>query len=229
MMKMMLRATSSYRISSDVLRTGFIRRIVLPVIEKSMEESTRWVKMFTLKHMPVGQSIHTPIFPVRPGILEELIEYSPDGTPKYILDLYHQFVLTNISPPAGLVELNNKITTTSNSAIPTKASIGCHYTVGEQRFQPLESILCCRSRGLLLRSRMALRSHMSKNWSANMQMRCFRWQMSPLVAGMISCIGSSPQLAGITAIKTRAAWLANGKPVYLRIMQSIDALRTPAW
>lgn len=74
-----------------------------------MEESARRVKMFTLKYMPVGQSIHTPIFPVRPETLEGLIESCPAGTPKYILDLYQQFVLTNILPPAGLVQLNNKI------------------------------------------------------------------------------------------------------------------------
>lgn len=66
MLEAILRATTSWSTPSDILRIGFIRRIVLPVIEKSMEESARWVKMFTLKYMPVGQSIHTPIFPVRP-------------------------------------------------------------------------------------------------------------------------------------------------------------------
>lgn len=98
MLNVILNALTSHGTSSGILRTGLIRRIVLPVIDKSKEQSARWVKMFTLKHLPDGQSIQTPSFPIRPGILANLIQKCSSEVPQYILDLYQQFFLTNLWP-----------------------------------------------------------------------------------------------------------------------------------
>ena len=230
MLEAMLRATTSWSTPSDILRRGFIRRIVLPVIEKSMEESARWVKIFTLKHMPVGQSIHTPIFPVRPGILEGLVESCPEGTPKYILDLYQQFVLTNILPPAGLVQLNNKI----NDDIELRNSNEGQYW------------LSLYGRGVEV-STVEIVNMLTKPWKPSMVSDGFQVshvqelvfeQAEALLQVTDESFGRWDDFTArlrppfswwYQSDQDRAAWSANGRPVILRIIKRIDALRTPAW
>lgn len=229
MLEAMLRATTSWSTPSDILRIGFVRRIVLPVIEKSMEESARWVKIFTLKYMPVGQSIHTPIFPVRPGILEGLIESCPEATPKYILDLYQQFVLTNILPPAALVQLNNKI----------KGDIELCISNERQYWLSLYGL------GAEV-STAGIVNMLAKSWKPSMVSDGFQVshvqevvfeQAEALLQVTDESFGRwddfttwlEPPLSRHKSDQDRAAWLANGRPVILRIIKRIDALRTPAW
>ena len=229
MLNVVLSAIGNHIISSDILRTGLIRRIVLPVIEKSKEQSRRWVKMFTLKHLPARQSIQIPTVPVRPGVLLYLIQKCSAEVPKYVLDLYQQFFLTNISPPAGLIQLNKKVKgdlelRNSNEGqywlslygqgaeIPTSPIVSLltapwKPSVASDGFQILhvQEIVIEQAEALLQLADASFR-----DWNSFM-------------------IPLTPPIGQSRSEQDRKAWVANSKPVVLRIIRKIDALRTPAW
>ncbi len=229
MLNVILSAIASHGISSDTLRTGLIQRIVLPVIEKSKEQSARWVKMFTLKHMPAGQSINVPSLPVRPGILVYLIEKCPTEVPKHVIDLYQQFFLTNISPSAELIQLNDNVNSDTKlresnegrfwlslygqeSGIPTSPVVSiltqqwkCSVVSDGFQISDIQAIVFEQAEALL---RLADESF--RHWNHFMSAL---W----------------PPVVGYRSEQDIQAWLANAKPVVLRIIKRIDALRTPEW
>ena len=229
MLNAILRAMTSYGISSDKLRTDFIRRIVLPVIEKSMEESARWVKLFTLKHSPADQSIHIPSFPVRPRVLVYVIEECFMNVPQYLLDLYQQFFLTNVSPSAELVMLNNKV----NSDYELRSSNEGQYWLSlyGQGVKVSTSVIV----SLLTKPKHWLAA-LDKVRISHVQDMVFE-QADAMLQVVDESFGRwdgfkallEPPLAQYQSNLDRKAWSANGKPVILRIIKRIDALRTSAW
>lgn len=229
MLNVMLNALTSHGTSSDIRRTGLIRRIVLPVIEKSREQSARWVKMFTLKHLPAGQSIQTPSFPVRPGILAYLIQKCSSEVPKYILDLYQQFFLTNLWPPAGLIQLTNKV----KGDIELRDSNEGQYWLSlygqeaEISTSPIVSILTEPSKSSVVSDGFQI-SHVQnlvfEQAEALLQLadESFRhWD------NFMTALG--PRVGQYWSEQDRNAWSVNCKPVILRIIKRINALRTPTW
>lgn len=229
MLNVVLHAIKSHRIPSDELRTSFIRRIVLPVVEKSKEESARWVKLFTVKHLPTGQSCRRPYFPVRPGILAYLIEVCSSEVPKYIVDLYQEFLLTNISPPATLIELSNII----NGDIELRNSNEGQYWLSlygkgaEISTSVIVSMLTKPWKSSTVRDGFEI-SHVQdivfEQAEALLQLSdesLKHWN------DFMTALG--PPVAPYRSGQDRKAWLAHGKPVILRIIKRIDALRTPAW
>lgn len=229
MLDVMLRAITIHGISSETLRTALIRRILLPVIERSKEESARWVKMFTLKHLPASLPIHTPSFPVRPGILAYLIKVCPREVPKYILDLYQQFFLTNISPPARLVERNNKVNGNielresnegqywlslygNGADISTSAAVGM-LTKPWKSSTVSDGLQVSHVQDLAFEQAEAILQLPDESFG--------KWN------DFIGALG--PPVAQYHSEHDRSAWLANSKPVLVRIIERIDALRTPAW
>lgn len=229
MLNVMLSVIANHGISSDKLRTGLLRRIVLPVIEKSKEQSARWVRMFTLKHLLPHKSIHIPSVPVRPAILVYLIQKCPSEVPKHILDLHHQFFLTNISPPAGLVQLNTKV----NGDIELRDSNEGQYWLslyGQGTgipTSPIVSMLTQQWRSSVVSDGFQI-SHVQEivfeQAEALLQLadESFgHWN------NFMAALG--PPVSQYLSEQDRNAWSANGKPVILRIVKRIDALRTPAW
>ena len=229
MLNVMLHALKSHVISSNVQRTDFIERILLPTIEKSKDESARWVKMFTTKHLPAGQPIDMPSFPVRPGILVSLIENCSTEIPKYILDLYQQFYLTNILPPASLTKLNDKV----NRDIELRMSNEGQYW------------LSLYGQGAEVSNR-AIVSMLTKTWGpskvsngiqvSHLQNIVFEQANAVLQVSdesfrhwknLIAAL--EPPVAQYRSDQDSEAWSAYGKPVVLRIINRVDALRTPAW
>lgn len=229
MLNVILYAITSHDTSSGILRTRLIRRIVLPVIEKSKEQSARWVKMFALKHLPAGQPIQTPSFPVRPGILRSLIQNCPSEVPKYILDLYQQFFLTNISPSAGLMQLIKKV----NGNIELRDSNEGQYWLslyGRGTWiatGPVVSILT-KSRKYSVVSDGYQISHVQ---DLVLEQAEALLQLADRSIGHWNAFMAAlePPVAEHCSEQDRKAWLMNAKPVILRIIKRIDALRTPAW
>ena len=228
MLSLMLRAITANEIPGR-LRTGLIQRIVLPVIEKSREESARWVRLFTLKHAPADQPIHTPSFPVRPRVLEYVIEACSREIPIDILDLYQQFFLTNLAPPAGSVKLSEKVNSDpelSNSnegqywlslynqgADVSTSVIVSLLTKPRQLSAALDKDLILYVQGMVLEQADALLQLADESFR--------RWD------GFMASL--DPPLAQYQSDQDRSAWLDNGKPVLLRILENIDSLRTPEW
>ena len=229
MLNVILSATASHGIPSDTLRTGLIRRIVLPVIEKSKEQSIRWVKMFALKHMPAGQSINMPSLPVRPGILVYLIENCPTEVPKHILDLYQQFFLTNISPSAELIQLNDKV---NGDTKLRKSDEGRFWLslYGQETGIPTNPIVS-----------MLTQQWKSSVVSDGIQISDIQEIVFEQAEALLQLVDESfrhwdhfmralwPPIVGYRSEQDIKAWLANAKPVILRIIKRIDGLRTPEW
>ena len=229
MLNLMLRAITVNGISSGRLRTGFIQRIVLPVVEKSRLESARWVKLFTLKHSPADQPIHTPSFPVRPTVLKYVIEECSREIPTYILDLYQQFFLTNIAPPAALVELSEKVNSDSElrnsnegqywlslydqGADVSTSVIVSMLTKPRQLSAVLDKDRISHVQDMVIEQADALLQIADESFR--------RWD------GFMATL--DPPLAQYQSDQDRVAWLENGKPILVRILEKIDSLRTPEW
>ena len=231
MLDVLLEAIRSHDGSSNVRRTGLIERILLPTIEKSREQSARWVKMFTLKHIPAGQPTDMPSLPIRPDILVDLIEICSNEVPKYILDLYQQFFLTNILPPARLTKLNEKV----YGDIELRHSNEGKYWLSlygqgadiSYRAVVIVSILT-KTWGPSTISNGFCVSHVQEivleqaNAVLQVSDGSFR-HWNHFIAAL------EPPVAHYQSDQDREAWLANCKPVLLRIINRIDALRTPTW
>ena len=229
MLNVVLGAIASNGISSDILRTGLIRRIVLPVIEQSKEQSARWVKLFTLKHLPTDQSTRMPSLPVRPAILVYLIQKCPCEVPKHILDLYHQFILANISPSVGLIQLNSKV----NSDIELRDSNEGQYWLSlygqgaDVSTSPIVGLLTQPWKSSVLSDGLRI---------SDVQETVFEQAEALLETADESfrhwnkfIAALEPPVSQYRSEQDGKAWLTNGKPVILRIINRIDALRTPAW
>ena len=229
MLNLMLRALTTNGISPGTLRTDFIQRILLPVIEKSQKESARWVKLFILKHSPTDQPIHVPYFPVRPRVLKYVIEECSREIPTYILDLYQQFFLTNVAPQAGASRLSEKVNSDSElcnsnegqfwlslysqGADVSTSVIVSMLTKPQQRSGVLDKDRISHVQGMILEQAHALLQIADDSFR--------RWD------GFMAAL--DPSLALYQSDQDRSAWLANGKPTLLRILEKIDSLRTPEW
>ena len=230
MLSAILRTDTGCDIPEDILRRGYTRRIVLPLLKESKEQCARWVKMFTLKQLPVGQSINLPPVPIRPGILMYLISRYSKHLPRYILDLHQQFFLINISPPAGLIKLNSKINNDvrlrdSNEGQFWKSLYGQGAqipTVGivSMLTKPWKSSLV--SDGIRLSHVQEAVFEQAEALYDIADESFHHWNnfMAPL---------EPPLAAYYQTNEEREAWVANGKPIVLRIIKRIDDLRTPAW
>lgn len=229
MLNLMLRALTTNGISTGTLRTGFIQRIVLPVIEKSRKESARWVKLFILKHSPADQPIHAPYFPVRPRVLKYVIEECSREIPMYILNLYQHFFLTNVAPPAGIFRLSEKVDSNSElcnsnegqywlslygqGADVSTSVIVSMLTKPRQQSGVLDKDRISHVQGMVLEQADALLQFADDSFR--------HWD------GFIAAL--DPPLAQYQSDQDRSAWLPNGKPTLLRILEKIDSLRTPEW
>ena len=229
MLNVVLRATTGSTIRSDSQRADFIRRIVLPVVETSEASSARWVKLFTLKHLSADQSIPTPSFPTRPSILEYVINVCPTRIPKHILDQYQQFLLTNISPPVDLVQLNEKVKSDvklsdsnegkfwlslyGRGADVTTGAIASMLTERWQMSVILDGIQIPHVQELVFEQAETLLQLADASFT--------HW--NKFIAAL------EPPHIRHRSIGDGKAWIANAKPVLLRIIDRIDALRTPAW
>ena len=215
--------------ASSVLRSDLIQRIILPVIAKSKEESARWVKLFGLKYVPAGRTLHAPPVPVRPGILEYLMQTCSSEIPRHVLEIYQQFFLANVSPSAEVTKLNDRVNgdivfRKSNKAqfwlslYGKGADVATGTVVGMLTKQWKPSVV---SDGIqishvqdttfeLADALLQLPDESFKHWNK------FMAALWPPVSQHLN-------------EKDRKAWMANGKPVILRIIERIETLRTPAW
>ena len=229
MLNLMLRAITVNGISSGRLRTSFVQRIVLPVVEKSRLESARWVKLFTLKHSPADQPIHAPSFPVRPTVLQYIIEECSREIPTYLLNLYQQFFLTNIAPPAGLFKLSEKVN--SDSELCNSNEGQYWLSLYDQGADVSTSVIV----SMLTKPRQ-LSAVLDKDRISHVQYMVLE-QADALLQiadesfrywdGFMATL--DPPLTQSQSDEDRSAWLQNGKPILLRILEKIDSLRTPEW
>jgi hypothetical protein len=83
-------------------------RVLLPTIEASRINASRWMAIYLAQHHSTLSASDLPSIPFRPEMLE-IVQNHATWTPRKLLDLFHNFVLTNIAPPEGLKRLIDRI------------------------------------------------------------------------------------------------------------------------
>lgn len=97
-----------YLAFTETKRDKFIERILLPILEGSAACNTRWLKIFTAKHGLDFHSLNLPLLPVKPKFLADIMS-NHDSPPRDLIELFHRFIMTNISPPPEIEALNTKL------------------------------------------------------------------------------------------------------------------------
>ena len=213
-------------------RQEVANRILLPVIERSRASNARWIKIFLLKHQLVLNLSELPLFPVKPQMLSEILSNCLNLLPATVLDLYQQFVLTNMAPPREIQNITNKIRDNGELRVSNEGrhwlSLYGHGTRYAERggFNPAETLckewrpssvingiqitqiqrIVLEQAGELLKSS----DHSFSKWTKFMRRL-------------------EPPLDIRHRVEDKTAWLANGKPVLERIISRIESLRTTEW
>lgn len=103
------------------LRHDITTRILLPSLKTSVDNNTRWLRLFVAKCGHTLEGLNLPPVPVKVRFLPRLINHTTSVyLPASVLSLYHDYILTLIEPSAGLRGLLDQIKTdpilrTSNS------------------------------------------------------------------------------------------------------------------
>jgi hypothetical protein len=93
----------------SLLKGLVITRIILPILKRSTENNTRWVKIFLARKGLDFESLHVPLLPVKPVLLTHILENHQDKVPWTLMDLYQRWILFNISPPPQIAALNKTL------------------------------------------------------------------------------------------------------------------------
>ena len=84
-------------------------RIMIPILKRSTENNTRWIKIFLAKYGLDFESLDLPLLPVKPIFFTEVLENHWDNVPSTLMDLYQRWILFNISPPPQIAALNKTL------------------------------------------------------------------------------------------------------------------------
>lgn len=202
-----------------------LKQILLPILESSTAENTRWLEIFTAKYGLDLQSLSLPLLPVKMKFLKEILRKSYYHLPASLMDLYHKFILTNISPPLEVTILSDKLQDPTLRDLPEVKhwlSLYGHrrYFASYDGFD-LTSLLC--TSWLFPKSSITvtqIQTHVFEqaklllltNKPSEFDMFIITFQPSRYTS-TIDCPDS----------------LKNAKPVLQRIISLIDSLRTPEW
>jgi hypothetical protein len=78
-------------------------RILLPIIKHSIASNTRWLEISAAKHRINLKALDIPMLPANPDVLLDILrQYDWYKLPSSLLELYHRFVMTNLSPSQAL-------------------------------------------------------------------------------------------------------------------------------
>lgn len=227
---LILQAITQHRVQDRMLSERLIESVLLPAIELSQSENANWVRDFILKYWPERVSTTPPIFPVKPAVLTSLIHfcYSEGKIPETTLDLYHQFVVVNISPSPFLAVLNQKM---SEDIVLRESNEGLHwlslYGQGPNvEFSILPTLLTKEWSSSTVAKRTKL---------AHVQDLVVREAMALLELEEVSFAHWNRFMAVLAPPSFRIGkedqdiWLENARPVIQRIIDNIESLRTAEW
>ena len=99
----------SYNVDQPTHRRRLIEGVVVPAIERSMNEHSRWIRLFIRKCFPMESSIKPLSIPVVPKISASFLEYTYSELPVSILSSYDQYTLANAFPTPEISTINEKI------------------------------------------------------------------------------------------------------------------------
>lgn len=227
---MVLRAITSHRIKTTSIQKHLINDVLLPALSLSLTENTRWVEMFLLEHPTEDLAFKPPMFPVKPSVLGSLVRhcYSEGEIPDDVLDLHQQWISTIINPPPPLQTQIQKIRKDPSLLDSNEEQ---HYMSLYGRANITEYTV--------------LSNLLTKQWAHSFDPQgTHLHHVQDLVVRHVSAIlfrsGTSftnfNEFISVLAPPsytssqdTKNIWIKKVRPVIYRIIDKIEALRTPEW
>jgi len=202
-----------------------LKQILVPILETSTEANTRWLELFTAKHNLDLHSLFLPLLPVKVKFLKDIMRKEYYYLPASLMELYHKFILTNISPPPEVTMLNDKLKDPTLRDLPEVKhwlslyghgpSINCYDGFN------LTSLL--RQDWLFPQSSITVTLIQNQVFE---QAKLLLLTNNPTAFDMFINTFQPNRYPGTIDTKD---WLKNAKPVLQRIISLIDSLRTPEW
>lgn len=98
LMETVITALSDSRPGLAKLEAEFVEHIVLPVLEKSQQEHTRWINMFLAKHHATALRNNIPDTPIMPDLWATVLSFYYSSVPKKYLEAFNRYAICRIAP-----------------------------------------------------------------------------------------------------------------------------------
>lgn len=95
-----------YRSGLKKLEKEFVQHIILPVLEQSQQEHTRWVNMFLAKHQATALEDDVPETPITPHLWTTVLSNYYLSIPKKHLAAYDRYAMYRIVPTPAIKKFN---------------------------------------------------------------------------------------------------------------------------
>lgn len=92
----------SVRSGLKKLKDEFVEHIILPVLEKSQQEHTRWVNMFLAKHRATELKNDVPETPIKPHLWTMVLSSYYPTVPQKHLDAFNRYAIHRIAPTPAI-------------------------------------------------------------------------------------------------------------------------------
>ena len=217
-----------YDISQPTHRKFLFERVILPAIEKSRTEHTRWTQLFIRKYAfeSSTQMLDPPTYST---IIKPFVKSCYHELPVTVLRSYHQFASTNAFPPTEIPRINERVSSDpdlrdsdrglywlalygvkdelTDAVLPKmlqRSWIPTSLPEGGIQLSHVQDLVFVQATTLLERSDPKF-TEWKQYWAA----------LKP------------PHQE--TDARLYKSWLQNCKPVIERLITHVDSLRPPAW
>ncbi|KAF2868233.1 hypothetical protein BDV95DRAFT_580566 [Massariosphaeria phaeospora] len=105
----------AYQSRDYAYRGAFIKRILLPIIERLKEQTTRWTTLFLRKHgidEATQRGLNIPPVPLSWIVWNRPLMDAPQHVSTSLLEDYVSYIIFAIAPPAPIKALNKKLAAT---------------------------------------------------------------------------------------------------------------------
>ncbi|KAI3397683.1 hypothetical protein diail_10452 [Diaporthe ilicicola] len=98
--------TAANRPGLKKLKDEFVERLVLPVLELSQKEHTRWVNLFLAKHQATALTKDVPETPMEPRLWTTVFSSCYSSISKKYLSAFNTYAIHRIAPAPALKQFN---------------------------------------------------------------------------------------------------------------------------
>ncbi|KAJ8610079.1 hypothetical protein MRB53_038806 [Persea americana] len=214
---------------AEALHDKLWERVLEPIVERLRENQVRWITLFAEKE---GLATVKPLFPLQ-TLLMRLNRGWPDKVPRRWLQLYQEFILFNIAPPAHIRQMSKTIR--EDPARRTKPEYRLWLSLYDKSqglwFHPEQHVATLLQRKLSKDDEMSA-TGLSAAFVSELVLEQARLLLQnfdtylPKWKDFIVPL-AHPRLHASKEIY--AAWDANCVPVIQDLVKLIDDARSPAW
>lgn len=91
------------------LETEYLEQVILPVLELSQQEHTRWVNMFLVKHQVTALKKDVPETPISPRLWSTVLDDYYLATPRKHLEAFNRYSVHRIAPAPALEKFSARL------------------------------------------------------------------------------------------------------------------------